>query len=597
MAKLIIDYGKDHRTALLKIVDGQEGWSQIKRACEDLSDQVQIMGPNTLEMPWWAFLSARNSIRYHIRRHTLSLEISEAAKEFLQKSLDREKAYGKRIHFEELSNEQLTERLRMLGFERELTAEQLRNLKKLLKFPATATFSVPGAGKTTEALAFFTLLKLEGDRVLIISPKNAFSAWEEQINECLPHCQLKIIRLTGGERQILSLVDEVPDISLITYQQIPYVKDIIADFITRFNVFLFLDESHRIKGGMDRVIPKAILSFAHLAYKKLIMSGTPMPNSINDLLPQFSFLYPEIRVDENNVRQQFREIFVRTTKRELGLPEVKRTLVPVQMNEAQRLLYNLLCSEIARQTEKGLTSFDRNQLRSLGRSALTLIQLVSNPSLLAQRTFFLHRDLLKNVLIEGDSPKIQYVTIRARQLARAGQKVIIWSSFVGNVELVARRLYDLGADFIHGGVEAGSEEEEYTREAKVKRFHDDPECYVLVANPAACGEGISLHKVCHHAIYLDRNYNAAQYLQSEDRIHRLGLPRDAEINVEILCCPGTVDESVNNRLNNKVQKMGEALDDDDIRINPIPFDLDDYGLDYDDIANFVDHVRKVTGNQ
>jgi len=286
-----------------------------------------------------------------------------------------------------------------------------------------------------------------------------------------------------------------------------------------------------------------------------------------------------------------------TTKSELGLPEVKRTIIPIRMNEVQRLLYNLLCSEIARQTEKNLTSFDRNQLRLLGRSALTLIQLVSNPSLLAQRTFFLHRDLLKNVLLEGDSPKIQYVTIRARQLARAGKKVIIWSSFVGNVELVASRLYDLGADFIHGGVEAGSEEEEYTREAKIKRFHDDPECHVLVANPAACGEGISLHRVCHHAIYLDRNYNAAQYLQSEDRIHRLGLPKDAEINVEILCCPGTIDESVNNRLNTKVQKMGEALNDDNIRINPIPFDPDEYDLDDDDIADFIDHVRKIIGSQ
>lgn len=593
MAKLIIDYIKSNRSALLTIRDGLEGWAQIKRVCEDLSDQVRILGPNVIEIPWWTLLAARKSIKYHIGRYSLILEVTETAKDLLLKSREREKVYEESFRPVCLSTEELSERLKNLGFERQLTSEQIRNLKTLLVFPASATFSVPGAGKTTEALAYFILTKAENDKLIVISPKNAFPAWEEQVVECLPHNHFKVVRLTGGELQIASLLSANPDIALITYQQVPFVKDILADYVALNNVFLFLDESHKIKGGTDRVIPKAILSFSHLAHRKIIMSGTPMPNSINDLFPQFHFLYPEIRVDENNIRQLFRHIFVRTTKKELGLPEVKRSLVPIQMNEAQRVLYNLLCSEIARQTEKGLNSFDRNQLRALGRSALTLIQLVSNPTLLAQKTFFYHRELLKNVLLEGDSPKIQYVTVRARQLAKDRKKVIIWSSFVGNVELISSRLYDLGADYIHGGVEAGSEEEEFTREAKVKRFHDDPECFVLVANPAACGEGISLHKVCRYAIYLDRNYNAAQYLQSEDRIHRLGLSQDAEINVEILCCPGTIDESVNNRLNIKVQRMGEALNDDDIRINPIPFDPDDYGLDFDDLADFIDHLKNI----
>ena len=116
---------------------------------------------------------------------------------------------------------------------------------------------------------------------------------------------------------------------------------------------------------------------------------------------------------------------------------------------------------------------------------------------------------------------------------------------------------------------------------------------MLVANPAACGEGISLHNVCHNAIYLDRNYNAAQYIQSEDRIHRLGLPHDAEINIEILCCLGTVDLSVNDRLVMKVQKMAEALNDPDIDINPILLDPDDEDLDLEDMADFLDHVNIV----
>ena len=56
-----------------------------------------------------------------------------------------------------------------------------------------------------------------------------------------------------------------------------------------------------------------------------------------------------------------------------------------------------------------------------------------------------------------------------------------------------------------------------------------------------------MHRVCHHAIYLDRTFNAAHFLQSQDRIHRFGLPSDQETIIEIVECRGTVDETVHQR--------------------------------------------------
>jgi SNF2 family DNA or RNA helicase len=200
--------------------------------------------------------------------------------------------------------------------------------------------------------------------------------------------------------------------------------------------------------------------------------------------------------------------------------------------------------------------------------------------------------LLGEILSDCDSPKIDYVSTRARELAVDGRKVVIWSSFVRNVELIASRLADLGADYIHGKVEAGSEEEEATREAKLKRFKDDPDAFVLVGNPAACGEGISLHEHCHYAIYLDRNFNAAQYLQSEDRIHRLGLPKDQVTTVEIVIAPNTIDDSVHRRLIEKISRMGEVINDPDLHPDPISFDLDDEGLDRDDVKAVLEHISE-----
>ena len=150
----------------------------------------------------------------------------------------------------------------------------------------------------------------------------------------------------------------------------------------------------------------------------------------------------------------------------------------------------------------------------------------------------------------------------------------------------------LGADYIHGGVEAGSEEEEDTREWKIKKFHQDEKSFVLVANPAACGEGISLHTVCHYALYIDRNYNAAQYLQSEDRIHRLGLSPDIITTVEILFSPDTVDESVRRRLVSKVTQMAKVLDDNSLNIEPFEPDLDSDGITADDAEDFINHLKR-----
>ena len=153
--------------------------------------------------------------------------------------------------------------------------------------------------------------------------------------------------------------------------------------------------------------------------------------------------------------------------------------------------------------------------------------------------------------------------------------MIIWTTFVRNVELIAERLKDLGAQFIHGGVDAGSEDEENVREWKIKKFHEDPNCKVLVANPAAASEGISLHTVCQNAIYVDRSFNAAQYLQSEDRIHRLGLKEDQIPRVEILACRNSIDDVVFERLRSKVETMSKALNDPSLNIDAIPYDYEE----------------------
>lgn len=537
-------------------------------------------------------MSCRKEIGYALQVHGLSVNVDENAVKLLRESISKEKGYNELATAPSMTWEEVQSVLKQHDFCRPLTEEQKRNVCKLVSLSAGATFSVPGAGKTTEALAYYCYKKDSETKLLVIAPKNAFPAWEEQLQQCMTDPP-EVIRLRGGYQNIEETLRKRPEIMLVTYQQLPGVLNLIADYVSEYPTMIFLDESHRIKKGFGGIIGSAVLALSHIPKAKLIMSGTPMPNSIEDLVPQFKFLFPEVDIDKDNVHNHIKPIYVRTTKKELGLPEIKYILKPITMSEGQRRLYELLRSEEARQAEKILKAPDRNKLRAMGKSVLRLLQLTSNSSLLA-KVDFQFQNLLRDILLEGNSPKIQYVCNRARELAKQGRKTIIWSSFVENVELVNLRLRDLGADFIHGGVDAGSEEDADTREAKIKRFHDDPNAFVLVANPAAAGEGISLHTVCHDAIYLDRNYNAAQFLQSVDRIHRLGLDKAITTTVEILYCPDSVDESVTRRINFKINKMAEVLNDNSLRVELEYADEEmvEDELSLDDISDFVKHLRR-----
>ena len=107
------------------------------------------------------------------------------------------------------------------------------------------------------------------------------------------------------------------------------------------------------------------------------------------------------------------------------------------------------------------------------------------------------------------------------------------------------------------------------RDDLVQEFKNDPNPRVLIATPASLAEAVSLHKnilgerVCSHAIYLDRNYNGAQFMQSMDRIHRIGMIHGEGIpNVTYhqIIAKNTIDEKVHDRLWEKYYAMHRVLE-------------------------------------
>ena len=97
-----------------------------------------------------------------------------------------------------------------------------------------------------------------------------------------------------------------------------------------------------------------------------------------------------------------------------------------------------------------------------------------------------------------------------------------------------------------------------------------------MANPKACSESISLHKACHNAIYYDQNYNAAEFLQSLDRIHRVGGSEYTPVFYDFLQYENTIEQKIYKKIREKADRQMKVIESDNLIFSPEePEDWDD----------------------
>jgi len=128
-----------------------------------------------------------------------------------------------------------------------------------------------------------------------------------------------------------------------------------------------------------------------------------------------------------------------------------------------------------------------------------------------------------------------------------------------------------------------------TREAIIDRFHRKGEPAILIANPQAVGESISLHKAARTAIYFDRDFNAGRFIQSKDRIHRYDPNPLGAVRHHFLSAVGTIDQTIENRLAEKEARLADLVESVDIPLFGL---VDIEGGDHDIRAILYDYERR-----
>lgn len=162
----------------------------------------------------------------------------------------------------------------------------------------------------------------------------------------------------------------------------------------------------------------------------------------------------------------------------------------------------------------------------------------------------------------GQTTKFQQCSELVSSLVKQGKSVIIWCMFVDSIRNLAHTLENQGirTRCIYGEVPLDERLE-------ILDAFRNGEIQVLLTNPHTLAESVSLHSVCHDAVYFEYSYNLVHLLQSKDRIHRLGLPKNQytqyyfhQIFYETENGSWSMDEAVYQRLQEKEKIMLDAID-------------------------------------
>ena len=341
---------------------------------------------------------------------------------------------------------------------------------------------------------------------------------------------------------------------------------------------------------------RAVLFASKAAARRCVLTGTPFPHSYADAISLLDASYPQVSPFPSDIADQIRgqserryhddarrmlepvidPLYYRVRKKDLGLSDpVSLPPVSVSMNRVERLLYDIIVDRIRTLSESDAVR-DSVTISKLRRGRLMrLRQVLSNSALLGTVIDDYDEDLLGNdrsvasliakynwTEIPG---KVAVLLDLVADLRERGEKVVVWSYFVGTLYLLQEHFSNRQwqAEVVCGRTPTTPGTTGDTRDYIIERFKEAGSGLdILVANPSACAESISLHRTCSHAVYYDLSYNCAEYLQSLDRIHRVGGSEHKTSYYHYLQYADTLEPEILRNVSEKATRMSVVLDVD-----------------------------------
>lgn len=424
-----------------------------------------------------------------------------------------------------------------------------------------------GLGKTLQTLAYLQVAVRAAKRAacaggssvrlpsLVICPTSLVFNWEAEARKFTP--ELAVLAVSGSQRS--ALFERIPDADLVVTSYALMRRD--ADFYKDFEFdTVILDEAQHIK---NRQTQNAQAVKAVRAQHRIVLTGTPLENSVLDLWSIFDFLMPGYLGTAADFRERYelpvarernseaqarlarrvRPFLLRRLKRDVAqdLPERIEQVSYCDLTDDQRAAYQQIL-EISR----------REVLEQAGAQGTAKSRMAVLNALLRLRQICCDLRLLK---LEGVNPatasgKLDLFGELLEEVLDGGHRVLVFSQFVQMLALLKERLSSegIGYCYLDGATS--------NRAEVVQQFQSSASIPVFLISLKAGGVGLNLTGA-DTVIHFDPWWNPAVEAQATGRAHRIGQTR--VVTSYKLITRGTVEEKILNLQARKRELLSEVL--------------------------------------
>jgi SNF2 family DNA or RNA helicase len=390
---------------------------------------------------------------------------------------------------------------------------------------------------------------------LIVMPTSLIHNWQNELKKFAPN--LKVYIYSGAKRMKsveIYKIFNLYDVILTTYGTLR--NDIESLQHCQFH-HLILDESQYVKNP-DSQSYKAVKQIN--ALYKLALTGTPIENSLTDLWAQLNIVNEGLLgshtafrnayinpINKNNKAKEealqriIQPFILRRTKDEVTpeLPPLSQETVYCDMSEDQQASYNAEKNKLRNSLLLNDAGFDPQKIAFMTLQGLTRLRLLANHPLLMDNGY------------TGDSGKFEQIIMRFETLKSEKHKVLIFSSFVKHLQLLADYFVKEQWDYawLSGSTPAAN------RESEINKFMTNPDVNCFFISLKAGGVGLNL-TAADYVFIIDPWWNPASEMQALSRSHRIG--QDKNVMVYRFISSETIEEKIRHLQESK-SKLAETF--------------------------------------
>lgn len=451
---------------------------------------------------------------------------------------------------------------------------QRKAISLVCQQPGAALFLDPGMGKTSIALAAVTVLQHHKaiKAALVVAPiRPMYLTWPNEVKKWAEFAHLKMSIVHGSPAQRLAALATPADLYLINPENIDWLVGCggLGRFATRPEL-LIVDESTRFKNARSvrfKALARMLPEFA----RRLILTGTPAPQGIEDLFAQFQIVDSGERLGRfiTHFRKQFmvaeqvrigggqyvdkwhakpgadelvfnkiRDVTVRLQAEDyLTMPAVTYNIIPVELPKAVRKVYSALADDL---------------VAKVGDDTLTAVT--------AAAAVMKLRQITNGWAYNTDGASTQVHTAKVDALAdlveeQSGSPLLVAVAFLHEVPAIRAALKSVlpagtVVPYLGGGVSRAEAD-------RIVAQWNAGELPVLLAHPTSVAHGLNLQAGGHAVCWFGLTWSLEEHIQFNARVYRQG--QDKPVAVHYLAAQDTVDEDIAQALSNKADVQSSIL--------------------------------------